>query len=124
MSRRKRRETPKWQWEQALIDAYYDHRWHEGLDPLYEKFQRWAAGELTHEDMDQAIHETHKQNQGLYSLFTESRSFLAGGIQLDEEWFDGWVTDNPAPPGVKLVPRPNASEENELEVGEANDGND
>lgn len=40
MSRKKRRQTPEWQWEQALIDAYYDHRWRQVLDPLYEKFQR------------------------------------------------------------------------------------
>ena len=25
MNRKKRRETPEWQWEQALIDDYYDH---------------------------------------------------------------------------------------------------
>jgi len=103
MSRKKRRQTPEWQWEQALIDAYYDYRWHQVLDPLYEKFQRWKAGELTHADMDQAIHETHKKNQELYRLFTQKRSFLIGLIQLDE-WFDEWVANNPPPPGVRLVP--------------------
>ncbi|MBN1936852.1 MAG: hypothetical protein JW934_19480 [Anaerolineae bacterium] len=103
MSRKKRRETPEWQWEQALIDDYYDHRWRQVLDPLYEKFQRWAAGELTHDDMDQAIHETHKENQGLYSLFTQSREFLVRMIQWDEKWFREWVTDHPPPEGVQLA---------------------
>ena len=69
MSRRKRRETAEWKWEQALIDDYYDHRWRQVLSPLCEQFKRWEAGELTHEDMDHAIHETHKQNQTLYHLF-------------------------------------------------------
>lgn len=104
MSQKKRRQSPEWQWEQALIDAYYDYRWHQVLDPLYEKFQRWKAGELTHADMDQAIHETHKKNQELYGLFREKRSFLVGLIQLDREWFDEWMARNPPPPGVKLVP--------------------
>ena len=105
MSRKKRRETPQWKWEQALIDAYYDYRWHQVLDPLYEKFKRWEAGKLTHHDMDQAIHETHKQDQELYSLFTQSRSFLVGAIQWDEEWFEEWIVDHPSPPGIQLVPR-------------------
>jgi hypothetical protein len=103
MSRRKRRQTPEWKWEQALIDDYYDYRWREVLNPLYEKFKRWEAGELTHEDMDQAIHETHKQDQELYSLFTQSRSFLVGMIQWAEEWFEEWVADHPPPEGVQLM---------------------
>jgi hypothetical protein len=102
----KKRRTPEWQWEQALIDAYYDHRWRQVLDPLYEKLQRWKVGELTHADVDRAIHETHKQNRELYRLFRESRSFLVGLIQWDRDWFDGWVADNPPPPGVELVPPP------------------
>ena len=106
MSRKKTQQALAREWEQALIDAYYDHRWHQVLDPLYEKFQRWKAGDLTHADMDQAIHETHKQNQDLYRLFREDREFLMGLIQFDREWFDGWVADNPPPPGVELVPFP------------------
>jgi hypothetical protein len=103
---RKKRKTPEWQWEQALIDDYYDHRWRQVLDPLYDKFQRWKAGELDHYDMDQAIHETHKQNQELYKLFRESRSFLVGLIQWDRKWFEGWVEDHPQPPGIELAPIP------------------
>ena len=55
--------------------------------------------------MDQAIHETHKKNQGLYSLFNESRRSLVGMIQWDEEWFEEWVVDHPPPPGIELAPR-------------------
>ena len=101
---RKKRETPKWQWEQSLIDDYYDYRWREVLDPLYDKFRRWKAGELTHDDMDQAIHETHKRNQDLYKLFIEGRRSLVVSIQWDRVWFEGWVVEHPPPPGVELVP--------------------
>ena len=45
------------------IDDCYDYRWCQVLDHLYDKFQRWKAGELTHWDMDEAIHKTHKQNR-------------------------------------------------------------
>jgi len=106
MSRKKSRETPEWQWEQALIDDYYDYRWRQVLDPLYDKFQRWKAGELTHWDMDEAIHETHKQNRKVYNFFRESRSFLVGLIQWDQEWFEGWAAGHPPPPGARLASPP------------------
>ncbi len=48
-------QTPGYQWEQALLDAYYDYRWRQVLEPLYQKFQQWKAGELDHMDMDEAI---------------------------------------------------------------------
>ena len=105
MSHKKRRETPEWKWEQALIDDYCDYRWRRVLNSLYEKFKRWEAGELTHGDMDEAIHETHKENQHLFSLFSEGRSFLVGVIQWDEEWFDGWMADHPPPEGIQLMAR-------------------
>ena len=85
------------QWEQALVDAYYDYRWRQVLQPLYDDFQRWAAGELTHDALDQAIHQTHKKTQELYRLFSEKREWLARAIQLDEDWYLEWVKDHPAP---------------------------
>ncbi len=105
MSRRRRRETAEWKWEQALIDDYYDYCWRQVLTPLCEKFKRWEAGELTHEDLDQAIHETHKENQQLYSRFMQSRSLLVGTIQWDGEWFERWAVDHPPPPGIQLAQR-------------------
>ncbi len=103
---RKKRDTPKWQWEQALLDAYYDHRWREVLDPLYEKFQRWKAGELSHADRDEAIHRAHKQNQEVFRFFAEKRDWLVKVIQWDAAWFDEWVKANPLPSGVELMSRP------------------
>ena len=89
--------SPQRQWEQALVDAYYDYRWRQVLQPLYDDFQRWAAGELRHDDLDHAIHETHKKTQELYRLFSEKREWLARAIQLDEDWYREWVKDHPAP---------------------------
>ncbi len=97
MSRNKRRDTPEWQWEQALLDAYYDHRWHEVLDPLYEQFQHWTAGQRTHDEMDQAIHQAHTQAQKVYRLFGEKRAWLVQASQFDREWFEPWVADHPPP---------------------------
>jgi hypothetical protein len=105
MSRQKRRQAPKRQWEEALLAAYYDYRWRRVLDPLYEKLRRWKAGELPHADMSEAIHETHNQSQELYGLFCQKRDLLVRLARWDGEWFDEWVKDHPLPPGVELAPK-------------------
>jgi hypothetical protein len=102
MSHKKRSQTLEYQWEQALIDAYSDYRWRQVLNPLYEKFQQWKSGILGHMDMDEAIHQTHKENQEVYILFTQKRARLVRVIQLDEDWFKEWVKDNPPPAGYSL----------------------
>lgn len=102
MSHKKRTQTPEYQWEQALLDAFYDYRWRQVLEPLYQKFQQWKTGELNHKDMDEAIHQTHKQTQDVYSIFTMKREVLVRAIQLNEEWFQAWVKDNPPPMGYLL----------------------
>ena len=84
-----KRPLPEREWEQSLIDAYYDYRWRQVLQPLHDDFQLLAAGKLTHDDLDHAIHETHKKTQERYNLFTERRRWLVQAIQLDEEWFLG-----------------------------------
>ncbi|MFW6116633.1 MAG: hypothetical protein ACOC6F_02805 [bacterium] len=104
MNPSKPHQPSKRQWEQALIDAYYDHRWRQILEPLYDKFKRWDAGELHHDDMDQAIHETHKKTQQVYSFFRESRPMVVAMIQWDQDWFLPWLKDHEPPPGVELDP--------------------
>ena len=98
------KHKPTREWEQALINAYYDHSYHEVLDPLYDQFQRWKAGELTHDDINETIHKVHKENQRLYVFFSRSHKDLVQMIQWDQEWFATWVADHPPPPGVELVP--------------------
>ena len=97
----KRTQTPEYQWEQALLDAFYDYNWRQVLEPLYQKFQQWKAGELDHMDISEAIHYTRKQTQEVYSLFTLKREMLVRVIQLNEEWFPTWVKDNPPPAGYQ-----------------------
>jgi hypothetical protein len=95
-------QTPGYQWEQSLLDAYYDYRWRQVLEPLYQKFEHWKAGELDHMDMDEALHQTHKQTQEVYVFFTQKRDLLVRVIQFDESWFQAWMQDNPPPAGYSL----------------------
>ena len=102
---KKRRNAPAGQWEQALIDDYHDYRYREVLEPLYKQFQCWKAGELSHLDLMDAIHEVHKENQELWKLFTRKREWLVGAIQYDREWFEAWLARHPAPAGTRILPQ-------------------
>ncbi len=122
MSKKHRRGTPQWEWEQALIDAYYDRRWHEVLDPLYEQFQRWKAGELHHDDMDKAIHETLKPRRSIWNYFTEKRTDVVDWIQFDRDWFEPWLAAHPPPAGIELVPAPRRPAPNDREPEDTEEG--
>lgn len=102
MTHKRRTQTPEYQWEQALLDAFYDYRWREVLEPLYQKFQQWKAGELDHLVISEAIHRTRKETQAVYSIFTMKRDILVRALQFNEEWFQEWVKENPPPAGYKL----------------------
>jgi hypothetical protein len=92
-----KKRSPLYQWEQEMIDGFHDYQWHLVLDPLYEQFQRWKTGEISHLEIDEAIHKTHKECQGVYSLFTNNHKFLVGAIQFNEDWFLQWEKDHPRP---------------------------
>jgi len=80
----------------GVIDAYHDHQWHPVLDPLYGKFQDWKTGNASHLEMDEAIHETHKSWQKVYSLFTLNLSDNLAGvssqIRLATRWMYSIIT--------------------------------
>ena len=102
----KNRHTSKRQWEQALIDAYYDLRWREVLEPLYEKFRRWETGELDHAALGASIRATHGPMSDVRRFFAHKRSVVIKFVQGDREWFKEWLRENPPPPGVELAPEP------------------
>jgi hypothetical protein len=45
------------------------------------------AGEVSHFEIEEAIHKAHRACQQAYSLFTGKRDFLVKVIQLNEDWF-------------------------------------
>jgi len=84
-------------WEQALIDAYYDHRWHEVLDPLVAAVKRWEAGELDHVDLARAAGRVRKGVSPIDYIFSEKREMLVRMIEFDEEWSGPWIAVHPRP---------------------------
>jgi len=103
---KKRRDTPEWQWEQALIDTWQHHRWQEVFDELHAQLHRWECGELGDLDMDAAVYAAHKETQVVYgSLCIRSkRDDLILYAQFDDAWFQPWLAQHPPPPGITLAP--------------------
>jgi hypothetical protein len=92
-----KKRSPLYQWEQEMIDAFRDYQWHLALDPLYEQFQQWKAGELSHLEIDEAIYRTHRECREVYSLFMNNHDFLAKVISHNEDWFPQWEKEHPRP---------------------------
>jgi hypothetical protein len=102
---KKRRDTPEWQWEQALIDACADHCWRKVFNALHEHLHQWERGELTNDEMDNRVHAAHKQTQEAYkSLNYPKRDDLVLYAQFDDEWFQPWLAQHPPPLGATLAP--------------------
>ncbi len=97
MSGKRRHDTPEWTWEQALIDAYYDYRWHQVLDPLAAAVRRWEAGDLDHVDLARAAGRVRKGISPIDYLFSEKREMLVRMIEFDEEWSGPWIAAHPRP---------------------------
>ena len=96
MSQKWRRDTPEWAWEQVLIDAYYDYRWHQVLDPLAAATKRWEAGELDHVDLARAAGRIHKQVPPIPALQARTRtSTLGQGEEANER-----RSPSPSVPGL------------------------
>jgi hypothetical protein len=89
--------SPDLAWEQSLIDAYLDNYWRQVLQPLYDDFQRWHAGELTNDDLAQAIQRTYRQCQKVTDLRAHSPESLVGIIQFDDQWLVSWLKEHPKP---------------------------
>ena len=90
------------EYQQELIDAYYDMWMHSILDPLYEAFQQWKRGDLQHSELTELIHKVHRENQKVYSFFVQSRTSIINCIKMDRAWFENWKATHPPPPGIEL----------------------
>ena len=100
-------ETPAQWWEEKLVDDYRDYRWRQLMEPMCDKMRKWKAGELTHDEMDRALEECHRQVCELRNILTQRRDRLVMLIQwLDREWFEAWVKHYSPPPGTRLAHPP------------------
>lgn len=92
-------------WEEKLVEDYRNYRWHQLMEPMCNKMERWKAGELTYAEMDQALEECHQQICELRNVLKQRTDRLVTLIQwLDREWFEEWVKNYSPPPSARRVP--------------------
>jgi hypothetical protein len=90
---------PGTDWDQQMIDDYYDYRWHRLIDPLCDKMQLWKDGNLTHAEMEETLEEIHQEICEVRILFRQRKDRLVNLIQhWDRDWFEEWLRKHAPPP--------------------------
>jgi len=49
-----KKRSPLYEWQREMVAAFHDYRWRQVLEPLYEKFRQWKAGEISHKEEQRA----------------------------------------------------------------------
>lgn len=94
-------QAARYAWEQALLDDYSEHRWHQALNPLATLFARWSAGAAEHLEVSAAIARAYKQIEADFLFFSDHRATLIAFIQRDRAWYEPWLAAHPEPPAPK-----------------------
>jgi hypothetical protein len=55
--------------EREILQQYHQKVTEDELQPLYKNFQKWSIGELPYDELTERIHEFHKKNQKIFSMF-------------------------------------------------------
>jgi hypothetical protein len=86
------KENPGADWDQRLIDDYYDYRWHRLIDPLCDRMQLWKEGSLSHAEMERTLEEVHQEICEVRCLFRQRTDRLVNLIRhWDSDWFEAWL---------------------------------
>ena len=86
--------SPK-DWEQRMIDAYYDYSWRRMLEPPCETFKAWKADKIGYAEVNQAIEGVYREKCALNNLVSQRYDRTACLIQVwDREWFDAWIKEH------------------------------
>ena len=92
------------EWEQKLVDDYYNYRWHQVMDPLCDQLQRWKAGNLSPQEMDSVMDKVQSEIWEIRNIFGQRRDRLVNLVQwLDREWFLEWIQEYNPPPGAPIL---------------------
>ena len=97
------------EWEQKLVDDYYNYRWHQVMDPLCDQLQKWKAGNLFHREMDSVMTKVQSEIWEIRNIFGQRQDRLVNLVQwLDRQWFLEWIKEYTPPPGAAILPHPSA----------------
>jgi len=84
-------------WRREMIDAYYEERIREILQPVAGAAHAWEAGDLSSSGFLDEIFTAQRAARSFNGGFVGGHDILEGLIRADERWFATWVQDHPQP---------------------------
>lgn len=67
--RKPKKSKEERQRDRNIVDRYHQKVTEDALEPLYQDFQKWKNGQLAYDDLTEKIHEFHKKNQQIWTMF-------------------------------------------------------
>ncbi len=58
--------------DREIVERYHKKVTEEALEPLYNNFLEWKAGKMPYYELTERIHEFHKENQKIWSMFNHN----------------------------------------------------
>lgn len=55
--------------DKEIIELYHKKVTEDASDPLFNNFLEWKAGKMPYYELTEHIHEFHKKNQKIWSMF-------------------------------------------------------
>ncbi|KGX91254.1 hypothetical protein [Pontibacillus marinus] len=55
--------------DREILELYHKKVTEEALEPLWNYFEQWKAGEYPYYELTERIHEFHNENQEIYKTF-------------------------------------------------------
>ncbi|MBP3039165.1 hypothetical protein J9303_06575 [Bacillaceae bacterium Marseille-Q3522] len=55
--------------DRKILEKYEQKLTEDELDKLYQQFNEWKAGKLGYDELTARIHQFHKKNQKIWSMF-------------------------------------------------------
>lgn len=60
--------------DKEVVQKYHQKVTEEELEPLFKNFLEWKAGKMPYYELTECIHEFHKKNQKIWTMFNYNGS--------------------------------------------------
>jgi hypothetical protein len=55
--------------DKEIVEQYHQKLTEDALEPLFNNFLEWKVGKLPYYELTEYVHEFHKKNQQIWSMF-------------------------------------------------------
>ncbi len=72
--RKPKKSKEERQRDRKIVDRYHQKVTEDALEPLFQHFLEWKNGQLPYYELTEKIHEFHKKNQQIWTMFNYNGS--------------------------------------------------